>query len=283
MRLARHIGRWESTDGSPVPERNRKPRTPLVRWVPGLLAALWMMVTSAVAETRQFLIEGSPKSLDRSPEPGQVEFRALRPSRVVPNSWTFDVVVRNRGKTPLRPPLILSLESLVNVPRVQGVTGVDSAGVPFLDLSSKLPPAGLAPGAELPPFTLSMARGSGVPSVAAVLYAKSPSLSTPVATARSVTTDEDSAVAITLEGTDADGDPLTFAVVTGPTRGVLTGSAPNLVYTPNPNVHGPDRFTFKVNDGTVDGIPCLRPGIAVHGDAELGLNGADGGIERHFA
>ena len=37
------------------------------------------------------------------------------------------------------------------------------------------------------------------------------------------------------------------------------------------------------DDGATDGVPRLRPGIAVHGNAELRLHRADGGIERHFA
>jgi hypothetical protein len=74
----------------------------------------------------------------------------------------------------------------------------------------------------------------------------------PVATAQSVTTAEDTAVAITLAGTDADGNPLTYAVAAGPAHGSLSGSAPNLSYTPAANYYGSDSFTFKVNDGTVD-------------------------------
>jgi hypothetical protein len=58
--------------------------------------------------------------------------------------------------------------------------------------------------------------------------------------------------AITLTGSDADGDPLTFAIVTGPANGVLSGTAPNVTYTPAANYSGSDSFTFKVNDGTVD-------------------------------
>jgi hypothetical protein len=74
----------------------------------------------------------------------------------------------------------------------------------------------------------------------------------PVATAQTVTTDEDTAKAITLAGTDADGNALTYTVVTQPTKGVLSGTAPALTYTPNANLNGADSFTFKVNDGTVD-------------------------------
>jgi ABC-type Fe3+-hydroxamate transport system substrate-binding protein len=74
----------------------------------------------------------------------------------------------------------------------------------------------------------------------------------PLATAQSVTTAEDTAVAITLAGTDADGNPLTYAVAAGPAHGSLSGSAPNLSYTPTASYYGSDSFTFTVNDGTVD-------------------------------
>lgn len=74
----------------------------------------------------------------------------------------------------------------------------------------------------------------------------------PVANNQSVTVTEDVAKAVTLTATDVDGNPLTYTIVTPPTNGVLSGSAPNLTYTPNLNFNGSDSFTFKVNDGTVD-------------------------------
>jgi len=41
-------------------------------------------------------------------------------------------------------------------------------------------------------------------------------------------------------------------VISEPTSSTLTGTPPNLTYTPFPNYNGPDSFTFIVNDGTVD-------------------------------
>ncbi|MBI1762031.1 MAG: tandem-95 repeat protein, partial [Acidobacteria bacterium] len=78
----------------------------------------------------------------------------------------------------------------------------------------------------------------------------------PVATAQQVTTDEDTAKAITLTGSDVDGDALTFMVVTPPAHGLLSGTAPNLTYTPAINYNGADAFTFKVNDGKLDSAPA---------------------------
>ena len=69
---------------------------------------------------------------------------------------------------------------------------------------------------------------------------------------QSLTTLEETAKTITLSGTDADSDTLSFNSVSTPSNGTLSGTAPNLTYTPAANFTGSDSFTFKVNDGTVD-------------------------------
>jgi outer membrane protein OmpA-like peptidoglycan-associated protein len=74
----------------------------------------------------------------------------------------------------------------------------------------------------------------------------------PVANAQSVGVVEDTPTAITLTASDADSDPLTYSIVSGPSNGVLSGTAPNLTYTPNGDYAGGDSFTFIANDGTVD-------------------------------
>ena len=74
----------------------------------------------------------------------------------------------------------------------------------------------------------------------------------PVANNGSVTTDEDVAVNVALSANDADGDSLTYSVVAQPSNGTLSGSVPNLTYTPNAGYSGSDSFTFKANDGTED-------------------------------
>jgi probable HAF family extracellular repeat protein len=77
-----------------------------------------------------------------------------------------------------------------------------------------------------------------------------------VANPGALTLAEDSSLSITLTGSDPDNDPLTYNIVTNPSHGVLTGTAPNLTYTPTPLYYGPDNFTFKVNDGFVDSDPA---------------------------
>ena len=78
----------------------------------------------------------------------------------------------------------------------------------------------------------------------------------PGADPQSVTTNEDTPISITVTGTDDDSDPLTFSVIGDPAHGTLSGTEPNLTYTPNPNYNGPDSFTFTANDGTADSDPA---------------------------
>ncbi|GAB5562177.1 MAG: hypothetical protein SynsKO_38240 [Synoicihabitans sp.] len=70
----------------------------------------------------------------------------------------------------------------------------------------------------------------------------------PVANDDAVSGNEDGSVSITLIATDADGDALTFTVVDLPAHGSLSGTAPNVVYTPAPDFNGTDQFTFQAED-----------------------------------
>lgn len=57
---------------------------------------------------------------------------------------------------------------------------------------------------------------------------------------------------VNLAATDVEGSGLTYTVLTQPTKGTLSGTAPSLIYTPTAGQYGVDSFTFKANDGTVD-------------------------------
>lgn len=58
---------------------------------------------------------------------------------------------------------------------------------------------------------------------------------------------------ITLNASDADGNPLSFMIVSAPTHGSVSQVNGNLwQYTRTVNYQGADSFTFKVNDGMSD-------------------------------
>lgn len=78
----------------------------------------------------------------------------------------------------------------------------------------------------------------------------------PIAEPGNSVTQEDTATSITLTGSDKDGDPLAYIVVTQPSHGQLSGTAPELTYAPGANFHGSDSLTFKVNDGQLDSEPA---------------------------
>src|SRR6185295_5303422 len=95
----------------------------------------------------------------------------------------------------------------------------------------------------------------------------------PVANAQAVVTDEDTAKAITLSATDAEGSPLTYTVVAPPAHGTLSGTAPALTYTPAANYNGPDSFTFKANDGTLDStVATVSITVTAVDDAPVAAN-----------
>lgn len=90
------------------------------------------------------------------------------------------------------------------------------------------------------------------PTGRAVVTSWRPPNQAPVASNQSVTTNENTPLGITLAATDPEGKPLTFNVVSGPSYGALSGTAPILTYSPSTNYNGPDSFTFKANDGLAD-------------------------------
>ncbi|REJ85500.1 MAG: tandem-95 repeat protein [Acidobacteria bacterium] len=77
----------------------------------------------------------------------------------------------------------------------------------------------------------------------------------PSANPQAAITPEDTALLITLTGSDPDGDALAFTIAAAPTQGTLgavtpVGPTSALVqYTPATDVSGSDAFTFQVDDG----------------------------------
>lgn len=89
-----------------------------------------------------------------------------------------------------------------------------------------------------------------------------PGNAAPVAVNDSYGTNEDTALSVPAPGvlgndTDADGNPLTALLVSGPSHGTLTlNTNGSFGYSPALNYNGPDSFTYKANDGTADSNPA---------------------------
>ena len=101
-------------------------------------------------------------------------------------------------------------------------------------------------------ITLTVTDANGATATDTFVLTVTPVNDTPTANSQTVGTSEGTPVGITLTGADIDGDTLTYAIVTGPGFGTLTGAGANRTYTPTAGYFGPDSFVFRVNDGTVD-------------------------------
>ena len=107
-------------------------------------------------------------------------------------------------------------------------------------------------------FTYKANDGTADSNVATVTITVAPVNDAPVAVNDSYTTNEDTALTVSVPGilgndTDAEEDALTAVVVTGVSHGSLTLNANgSFTYTPTANYSGADSFTYKANDGTTD-------------------------------
>ena len=60
---------------------------------------------------------------------------------------------------------------------------------------------------------------------------------------------EDNKINFSLQGDDIDPDPLSFSITKKFTKGLITGTLPNLTYTPDENYFGYDELQFILSDG----------------------------------
>jgi PKD repeat protein len=109
----------------------------------------------------------------------------------------------------------------------------------------------------------------------------------PVAQNVTFNVNEDETLTGFLPATDADGDPLTYTLITGTTNGIvqlLDADTGEFSYTPNPNFHGLDLFTFRVNDGRADSLQAtVRINVLTVNDDPLAVpsgdtQGSEGGV-----
>lgn len=78
-----------------------------------------------------------------------------------------------------------------------------------------------------------------------------PPPSPPTANALSATVNELESVTITLSGTDADGDTLTYEVVDAPSYGTVSITGSEAIYTSTSDTATSDSFTYRAYDGSL--------------------------------
>ena len=109
-------------------------------------------------------------------------------------------------------------------------------------------------------FSFKANDGSSDSATVAVAVTIDPVNDHPVATAASISLDEDVVYTGELTATDVESSALTYSVVGQTERGVvaITNEATGAFsYTPTANENGSDSFTFKVNDGAADSSEAM--------------------------
>jgi hypothetical protein len=86
----------------------------------------------------------------------------------------------------------------------------------------------------------------------------------PTAGDQTLSLTQDTSAPITLNGADADNDNLTYAIVTAPTHGQVSGALPQATYTPDAGYTGTDSFVYSVTDGIVTVPPTGTVSITVN-------------------
>jgi hypothetical protein len=201
-----------------------------------------------------------------SPEKVTVDYVATSSDKV---NYTYTIAPNSGNNPPAanNPPVANAQSVTTNEDTAQAITltATDADNDPLTYSIAAQPThgslSGTAPNLTYTPalnyngldsFTFKANDGKADSNVATVTITVNPVNDPPVANAQSVTTNENTAKAITLTANDVDGDALTYSIVAQPTHGSLSGTAPNLTYTPAPNYTGSDSFTFKAYDGRLD-------------------------------
>ncbi len=95
----------------------------------------------------------------------------------------------------------------------------------------------------------------------------------PAPASSSAATSEDTALPITLNATDTEGDALTYNVVAPPAHGTLLCTTNSCVYTPTSNYNGPDSFVWSADDGHAGAVNAtVSIAVSAVNDAPVALD-----------
>src|SRR5207248_2175881 len=97
----------------------------------------------------------------------------------------------------------------------------------------------------------------------------------PVAGNVFITTPEDTATNLVVSGSDIDSTNLVYAILSGPTHGVLgvlNTNTGTVIYAPATNYNGSDSFTFTVFDGSLYATGTVSITVTPVNDAPVAVN-----------
>jgi hypothetical protein len=149
----------------------------------------------------------------------------------------------------------LSMQKLIGVAPIEalGVTGAKLLAPQSPDTSIMLKRLTATNGDAMPPLARSIVDADAVSLFKAWIAGMNaqPKPGVPVATNNmGLSGKANTALMLSLAGTDPDGDALDYRISQMPPHGTLEGFGKDLVYTPHADFVGVDAFTFVVSDGT---------------------------------
>src|SRR5213594_548401 len=128
-------------------------------------------------------------------------------------------------------------------------------------------------------FTYQASDGATNSGVVTVTLTVNPVNDNTVAADDTYSTPEDTTLTVIAPGllandSDVDGDPLTAVLLSGPAHGTLSlNTNGSFTYTPALNYNGPDSFTYKANDGSLEsGEATVTITITLVNDAPVVTN-----------
>ncbi len=170
---------------------------------------------------------------------------------MVHNGWDRISIFQQSGGA-ISSTYTLYTHSVTQHPPPDGTVVADVNGDGYLDVVS---------GARYGPLSISYNgahnRGPTASNVTASGYANSP-------------------IQVTLNGSDPDGDPLDFTILSGPHNGTLSGTAPALTYNPGAGFVGTDTIDYVVGDGNhryawARATITVRPRATISGTVDDGF------------
>ncbi|MEZ0342902.1 Ig-like domain-containing protein, partial [Mycobacterium sp. pV006] len=129
-------------------------------------------------------------------------------------------------------------------------------------------------------YTYTFADGQGGLGTAQISVTINPVNDAPIAEDSTVAVDEDGVASGTINVRDADGDPVTIVVSSGPTNGELVLNPDRtFTYTPGLNFNGEDSFEYTVSDGVSSFTGTVTISIAAVNDPVVAIDDTNTGTE----